>query len=406
MKSKILPALLALLLTSASCGFFQKEIPLSLEQKNLAEYDQFIADFENNYIYLDQNSALFDCLKKTYREKASTIPNTWEHVKFYETLLHELHDSHIHLNTNTGESYRLNAPIYAQTVLGKTSIINVWQTQLQDSLKVNIIGAEIISINEIPFQKALDDFPTVCQNKKEKEIRNWVTNKVLAGKRNEPRLLKLKLETGKLVDFNLDDIKIKQEDYFLRSRVIADSIGYIRINNTLGNKELVDEIDRVMKDLYFTKALILDLRNTVDGGDTETALPIMGLFVSSKEPYQLYENQKGQYHGYVKPRTPIYTKPLYILVNRWTGSMGEGMAIGFDGIGRATIIGTEMERLAGGMKSIPFKYHDYSFSVSIEKTLHLNGSPREEFVPDEYVQQNQLERDEVLDYALELINER
>ena len=32
--------------------------------------------------------------------------------------------------------------------------------------------------------------------------------------------------------------------------------------------------------------------------------------------------------------------------------MGEGIAIGLNGMNKATIIGTEMSRLAGGMKSI------------------------------------------------------
>ena len=41
-----------------------------------------------------------------------------------------------------------------------------------------------------------------------------------------------------------------------------------------------------------TKALIIDLRNTVSGGNTSVAEPIMGMFTTTKQPYQLYENHK------------------------------------------------------------------------------------------------------------------
>ncbi len=40
----------------------------------------------------------------------------------------------------------------------------------------------------------------------------------------------------------------------------------------------------------------------------------------------------------VSPKKPAYTKPLVVLVNHWTGSVGEGIAKGFDALKRATII--------------------------------------------------------------------
>lgn len=152
-----------------------------------------------------------------------------------------------------------------------------------------------------------------------------------------------------------------------------------------------------------TKALIIDLRNTVSGGNTSVAEPIMGIFTTTKQPYQLYENHKKKYLGYVKPNTLNYDKPVYVLVNRWTGSMGEGFAIDLNGINKATIIGTEMSRLAGGMKSINFEYHNYGFQVSFEKIFDINGNPREEFIPNNYVEQTRVDTDEILEYAIELI---
>lgn len=128
------------------------------------------------------------------------------------------------------------------------------------------------------------------------------------------------------------------------------------------------------------------------------------MFVHKKQPYQLYENHKNKYLGFVRPKKPFYDKPLYILVNRWTGSMGEGIAIGLNSMNRATIVGTEMARLAGGMKTINFKNHNYGFQVSFEKIFEVNGNPREHFIPGNYIEQTQTSKDEILEYTIEKIN--
>jgi Periplasmic protease len=117
----------------------------------------------------------------------------------------------------------------------------------------------------------------------------------------------------------------------------------------------VKEFERVVPQMDSTKALIIDLRNTVSGGNTSVAKPIMGMFINEKKPYQLYQDHKKKYLGYIKPNKVNYDKPVYILVNRWTGSMGEGIAIGLNTIDRIEVIGTEMSRLAGGMKTVDFK---------------------------------------------------
>ncbi len=98
-----------------------------------------------------------------------------------------------------------------------------------------------------------------------------------------------------------------------------------------------------------------------------------------------------------------YDKPVYILVNKWTGSMGEGIAIGLNTADGIKVIGTEMARLAGGMKSIDFKNHNYGFQVSFEKIFDVKGNPREEFVPKNYVEQTRTDIDEILEYTIKRI---
>ncbi|WP_162623315.1 S41 family peptidase [Confluentibacter sediminis] len=393
-----------LLLIIFSCSTTKKVSTEYSSANNISEFNKFIEDFEKNYIYLTEKNELWKCIKGTYSEKVGQITTKFEHILFYENLLNELYDNHIHLNTNTSQSYRLDTPIYVTNNNGKTYLKNVWQTQLKDTIKENVIGAEIVTFNGIDFQEKIKDFTTICQNKNDKKVREWIANKIVAGKRNESRVLELKLQNGKTFKLDIDSLKLREEKFALSPSIIENkSIGLIRVNNTLGNQILVKEFKRVIPQMDSTKALIIDLRNTISGGNTSVAKPIMGIFINEKKPYQLYENHKKEYLGYVKPNKLNYNKPVYILVNRWTGSMGEGIAIGLNTVDGIEVIGTEMSRLAGGMKSINFKNHNYGFQVSFEKIFDINGNPREEFIPKNYVEQTRTDTDEILEYTIERI---
>jgi C-terminal processing protease CtpA/Prc len=47
--------------------------------------------------------------------------------------------------------------------------------------------------------------------------------------------------------------------------------------------------------------------------------------------------------------------PVVVLVNHWTGSIGEGMAIGLDAMHRARVVGTPMAHLAGAISDFTAK---------------------------------------------------
>ncbi len=85
----------------------------------------------------------------------------------------------------------------------------------------------------------------------------------------------------------------KTDQSLFNSTIVPEhNIGIIRINNSLAEKKLVKEFKKVLEEMQSTQALIIDLRNTIDGGNTSVAEPIMSMFVHKKQPYQLYENHK------------------------------------------------------------------------------------------------------------------
>ena len=197
----------------------------------------------------------------------------------------------------------------------------------------------------------------------------------------------------------------------LQSSVIISGIGYIRINNSLGDNDLIPQFDSVLNTLMSTQALVLDLRETPGGGNTTVARAILGRFITKDGFYQMHEipseertyGVKRSWQEIVSPRLNPYTKPLVVLVNHWTGSVGEGIAIGFDALKRATVIGTRMAGLNGANYSFRLPHTGIGFSFPAEKLFHVRGTPREAFVPPVEVKPSSSDRDEILERALEYL---
>ncbi len=61
--------------------------------------------------------------------------------------------------------------------------------------------------------------------------------------------------------------------------------------------------------------------------------------------------------------------------------MGEGIAIGLDGMKRATIVGTRMAGLNGGIFNTELPHTKIGVTYAGERLNHINGTPRENFVP-------------------------
>jgi carboxyl-terminal processing protease len=219
----------------------------------------------------------------------------------------------------------------------------------------------------------------------------YAANMLLAGTHDRKRKITI-MQNGREKIFNPDSLPNKTEENpprLLEEKLLPGNIGYIKINNSLGNPDLVAAFDNTLKNFSNTIGLVIDLRETPSGGNTSVARGIMGRFISNEQPYQkhiysLEEKETGIRRSaleLVSPRVPLYKKPLVVLVGYWTGSMGEGIAIGFDGMKRATIAGTQMAGLLGEIFTFRTPELYIPFSIPCVKLQHINGQPREDFIP-------------------------
>jgi C-terminal processing protease CtpA/Prc len=214
----------------------------------------------------------------------------------------------------------------------------------------------------------------------------------LAGDHKQPRKFTLQLN-GKIADYYPDVPQMLLENIqypSLLTSSIDKGIGYIKINNSLYNNDLISAFDSVMATLTHTKALILDMRETPSGGNTTVARAILSWFINKEQFYQKHElpaeerayGVKRSWVEMVSPRKgKYYSQPLVVLGDHWTGSVGEGITIAFDGLKRATVIGTRLAGLNGATYSYQLPNTKIGFSFPVEKLYHINGTPRELYTP-------------------------
>jgi carboxyl-terminal processing protease len=174
----------------------------------------------------------------------------------------------------------------------------------------------------------------------------------------------------------------------LSYRVIR-RLGYVRINNSLGQQELVRAFDEALAEFLDVEALLIDLRDTPSGGNSTVARGIMGRLVDRMLPYQRHElvaefrstGIRRVWDEYVAPRGSPFLKPIVVLVGRWTGSMGEGLAIGLNATRGALVLGQPMAHLLGANGEAVLPHSKIVVRVPTEKLSHIDGTPREAIVP-------------------------
>ena len=345
---------------------------------------EFCAAVEGRYAYFDKVASYWgqSCERASLEARAGgSLPTT---IDVLERLLDDLHDPHANLNTNDQTSSRLvpsGADLAFEWMEDAYRVVGI--RPLTSAAAVDIrIGDELVSFNQLqPDQIILERVHSGRKNIS-RERMTWAINSVVAGRYNEPRRLVLRRGSN-VVEHDLGDPIPTSSENLLTSRLLENNVGYIRFNNSLGENETVDEFARAITELSETSGLILDLRDTPGGGNTDIAEPILGHFVDTKTPYQTTAPKDAPtYERYVLPKTQRpYIRPVIVLAGRWTGSMGEGMAIGLDGMGRATVLGTQMARLAGGTEAISLPSVEITVFIPTYDLLHLDGTPRHQWAP-------------------------
>jgi C-terminal processing protease CtpA/Prc len=364
------------------------------------DFNYFWNTINDEYCYFAKKQTNWEKVKEIYTPALDTIKTRDQFVALLEKALYEIYDHHAILNTNTNSSQRLvpsGTDVWAEFVDGKPIITEIRKDFGSQAAGIKP-GMEVIAVNNIPVATAIETFLAKAVDPVTIEARNFALRLVLAGNHHDPRKFTLQFN-GATKDYFPDQKSMQLEHISytgkLESRKIGNT-GYIRINDCLYDNDLIPAFDSVMQSFSSTQSMILDLRETPSGGNTTVARAILGWFINKDHFYQKHEYYseekstgiKRSWEEIVSPRPGrYYSKPLVILCDHWTGSIAEGIVIGFDALNRAktSVIGTELARLNGAVYSFEMPETHIHFTFPAERLYHINGLPREQYLPSIYI---------------------
>lgn len=358
------------------------------QNKYQKDFNEFWTDINENYAYLDQQKIDWEKVKEIYEPQTQEIKTNAQFISFLENVINELYDGHSSLGTNLSSSNRL-APsgqdIYVEKINNDFIITDLRKGFGAEKSGLKI-GMKVVSFNGKLIEEQLNKFlPKFTQNHNSKMYR-YALDMLFSGTHDTKREISV-LENGKEKIYFPDNYKVTQTNSTLETKILNKNTAYIKINNSLGNYDLIFDFDKELDQFINYKNLIIDLTETPNGGNTTVARAIMGRFINKALPYQKHEFDEKQYETkrvwteYVTPRKTQFKGNVYVLVGHWTGSMGEGIAIGFDGMERVEIIGTKMAGLRGAISNFGMQETKIGFKFPSERLYHIDGTPREDFLP-------------------------
>jgi carboxyl-terminal processing protease len=330
-------------------------------------------------------------LRKLYVAEAGSVCEPHAFLGMLERLLAEFHDHHIEASVNNAASPLLvptGAEIWAAFRDGRAIVEEVRPGSAMAKAGVQA-GYEIVTIGELPVIDAVAAAAPRCLASRDPEADDYTLRVLVAGTHSARRVLTVRGALGEDRRIDLPPHQADPSGPLLTLRRIDPDIVCIRIENGLGNSALVAEFDKALESTRDARGLILDLRNTPSGGNTDVAEPILGRFITGRPGYQRVFDPgagktfpKDSYVRWVRERGPFtVTTKLVVLCDRWTGSMGEGMTIGLDGMKRATVVGTRMAGLCGATGNFAMPHSGIAVQFPTERLYHLDGTPRETWVP-------------------------
>lgn len=358
-------------------------------EQRVEDLNWLVDKLKAKYAYRDKKSIEFDQIKTNYREAAekAATPSAW--LTVVERVMAELYDHHATVGQNTANSPQLvpsGADIWAELVDNKPTIVEVraGSAAARAGLKP---GMTVASINGRPVDEVIDAGVPQSMAMPDAEAGAYALRVALAGNHVAHRSVNACTASG-CRTYAMSPVTDPGIIALVSFRKLDDNIGYIRIEDSLGQKGTVRQFEAALEQMSDASGFILDLRNTPSGGDTDVAEPILAHFINAPTPYQrVFEPGSGRrfpqdsWTKDVDPREPIVKQPLVVLVDHWTGSMGEGLAIGLDAMGRAPIVGTKMAGLLGGTSDFVLPKTRVPVSFPTERLYHVNGTPREDFKP-------------------------
>lgn len=358
-------------------------------------WEEFESTFRLFYAYLDKREIdaeeWFSITKKSALKTQS--PEAFRDVVRRATYLFT--DPHIIVGPLTPDNYNVFPTASDLIVRKEGDRFVIDHVRLgSPAAKAGILPDwEVKSIDGLSPQTILSNMMSGLLFSLSQEQESYLITLALNGRRSGERNLELigPDKTHNLSLLSPREFAAERQSEPALATEFVDNLAIIRVNNSLGNNNLIILLDKAIEKVRGKEGVILDLRNTPSGGNTEVGRSLIGHFISEERPYQIHEipslerefSVPRKFIELVQPRAPYFpAENVVVLSGPWTGSMGEGITIGLDGAAGVTVIASDMGDLLGGLSNRYLESSGMNLDLGTEYLTHIDGTPREDFVAD------------------------
>ena len=381
-----MPLFLLLALLAVSAAYAEEPAPLRQDALALE------ALVNQKYAYLERLPNGRFQLSDKLRAEAMTVDSRRELVRYAERALTLLADHHAITGASLSDSWAV-FPSYGDLWIERRGSAFVIEAVRDDSPAQQSgvrAGDHLIAVDGIPTGRAVAAFWADVGTVGGPDRDSYAARVLAAGRRDRPRRLTIgrSQEDGReLTLVSLYSLQRTDKSLLSVRQQGADLL--IKVHDSLGQTATIPAFDQALENARPGQRIILDLTDTPSGGNTTVARGILGWFVKKPRSYQVHrlpaeERETGIPRQWVEQALPrpgkYHAGRVTVRVGRWTGSMGEGIAIGFDAIG-AKVEGEPMAGLLGAIYDHELSPSGIVVKLPTERLSAVDGTPREEFVP-------------------------
>lgn len=385
--------MMALLILAAGCASLAAAQPGAP-----AERERFRDDARSIERLIDANYAYPERLEGAtplparLRAEAEAVSDRSSLLRYAERALLALADHHAITGASFADSWAI-VPSYADLWVerrGETYAIEAVRADSPAERAGLRAGDRLVAVSGIAAAAAVDAFWADLGLPVTQARASFAARMLAAGRRDRVRRLIVQGPAGPPREVVLPSLyAAAPRDRPPLTAAAQGGALVIRIHDSLGDAAAIAAFDAAMARARPGQRIVIDLRDTPGGGNTNVARAMMGWFVARPRAYQVHnlpaeQRRTGigrQWIEQVLPRPGKHHRgPVEIRVGRWTGSMGEGLAIGFDALG-ARVTGTRMAGLLGAIYDYRLEQSGLVVKLPAERLMHVNGTPREAFMP-------------------------
>jgi carboxyl-terminal processing protease len=346
----------------------------------------------DNYAYLDRFPEGRMPMTAKLRAEAEAVTNARELVRYSERALMLLADHHAITGGSTKDSWAVfpsYGDLWVERVGGAYVIEQVRAQSLAEREGIRA-GDRLVAVDGKPIAAAVADFWADLGATGGGDRDAYAARVMAAGRRDRQRRLTIQRGSAaprELALPNLYYLQVMDRPVLQFAEEAREFV--IKLNDSLGMDATIAAFDRAMARAGPRQPIVIDLTDTASGGNTVIARAILGWFVDKPAFYQVHnlpaeERRTGIPRQWVEQVLPRPGKrhrgPVTVRVGRWTGSMGEGLAIGFHAIG-ARVEGSRMAGLLGAIYDYKLERTGQTIKLPTERLCAVDGTPRERFLP-------------------------